>query len=165
MGRGCFRSGRPTEGGLSPGCELAHLPPGYDAMLRSRRSKIKSIFSQSVALATERVHQKRFIAGSLIHLLFSTPPGGYRLLHFPRNSMCQKCTTSKYSRPRLFRCNEKTAPTIFPQIAHDREIVDPRTSAKFKKKIRCRFCATGAGRKMRTGGCGGHVLKPNLLIR
>ena len=106
------------------------------------------------ALATERVHQKRFIAGSLIHLLFSTPPGGYRLLHFPRNSMCQKCTTSKYSRPRLFRCNEKTAPTIFPQIAHDRGIVDPRTCANFLKKIRCRFCATGAGRKMRTGGRG-----------
>ena len=122
-------------------------------------------YSQSVALATERVHQKRFIAGSLIHLLSPPPPGGYRLLHFPRNSMCQKCTTSKYSRPRLFRCNEKTAPTIFPQIAHDRGIVDPRTCANFLKKIRCRFCATGAGRKMRTGGCGGHVLKPNLLIR
>ena len=122
------------------------------------------LYSQSVALATERVHQKRFIAGSLIHLLF-IPLEGVVYFIFPRNSMCQKCTTSKYSRPRLFRCNEKTAPTIFPQIAHDRGIVDPRTCANFLKKIRCRFCATGAGRKMRTGGCGGHVLKPNLLIR
>ena len=122
-------------------------------------------YSQSVALATERVHQKRFIAGSLIHLLFSTPlipPGGYRLLHF---SAQFHVTTSKYSRPRLFRCSEKTAHGATPQIAHDREIVDSRACAKFKKNCRCRFCARGPGTSARGARAGreGHVLRYGAL--
>ena len=89
-----------------------------------------NIYSQSVALATERVHQKRFYTEQgEIPLLFLRPRGCVYFI-FPHIITVVR----QSSRGRTFSAVTKKWPLAHhPKIAPDLEIVVPRACAKIKK--------------------------------
>ena len=96
------------------------------------------IYSQSVALATERVHQKRFYTEQgEIPLLFLRPRGCVYFI-FPHIITVVR----QSSRGRTFSAvTKKWFYVHHPKIAHDLEIVVPRACAKIKKNRRHSFRA------------------------
>ena len=88
------------------------------------------IYSQSVALATERVHQKRFYTEQgEIPLLFLRPRGCVYFI-FPHIITVVR----QSSRGRTFSAvTKKWFYVHHPKIAHDLGIVVPRACAKIKK--------------------------------
>ena len=94
------------------------------------RSFVNIWFSQSVALATERVHQKRFYTEQgEIPLLFLRPRGCVYFI-FPHIITVVR----QSSRGRTFSAVTKKWFYVYhPKIAHDLGIVVPRACAKIKK--------------------------------
>ena len=95
-------------------------------------------YSQSVALATERVHQKRFYTEQgEIPLLFLRPRGCVYFI-FPHIITVVR----QSSRGRTFSAvTKKWFYVHHPKIAHDLGIVVPRACAKIKKNRRHSFRA------------------------
>ena len=107
------------------------------------RSFVNIWFSQSVALATERVHQKRFYTEQgEIPLLFLRPRGCVYFI-FPHIITVVR----QSSRGRTFSAvTKKWFYVHHPKIAHDLGIVVPRACAKIKKNLLSVYSVTRPGR-------------------